>query len=118
MDPKQGTQHLWTNESEGRRIMNVLAERANERERTGMGTGAVKWRTLTQARIAARLTMPQLAERAAVSVSTVFEIERRAVKPRLSTILKISAALGIEPESIAWPGDPLGVLQDDVTPMN
>lgn len=51
-------------------------------------------------------SMTRLGKEAHLATSTILAIERGKT-PRLSTIEKISQALGCEPEEIEWPGDPL-----------
>lgn|GEM_PF-1764858 len=64
--------------------------------------------TLTEARKRAVLSMNELAKKAKVSASTIMDIERGA-RPQMRTIRKLSEALGVAPADIAWPGDPLGL---------
>lgn len=56
--------------------------------------------TLKEARAARLLTVRALAERAGVAFSTVHLIETGKSIPRFSAILKMSAALGVEPGEI------------------
>jgi transcriptional regulator with XRE-family HTH domain len=67
--------------------------------------------TLTEARLRAVMSMNELADAAKVSASTVMDIERGA-RPRMATIRKLAAALGMAPQDIAWPGDPFSSLED------
>jgi transcriptional regulator with XRE-family HTH domain len=68
--------------------------------------------TLTDARKRAVLSMNELAKKANVSASTIMDIERGA-RPQMRTIRKLAEALGVEPTDIAWPGDPLGALDQE-----
>jgi len=56
--------------------------------------------TLKEARAARLLTVRALAERAGVAFSTVHLIETGKSTPRFDAILKLSAALGIEPAEV------------------
>lgn len=47
------------------------------------------------------LTQQMLAARAGVSLNTVHRIEQGKFQPRFSTIHKLAAALGVEPEELA-----------------
>ncbi len=51
-------------------------------------------------RINAGLTQEQLARRAGVHPSEVSRLEREARDPRLSTIVRLAAALGVEPAGL------------------
>jgi transcriptional regulator with XRE-family HTH domain len=64
----------------------------------GTGTGI---RTLKQARTARMLTVRGLAAAAGVSLAAVHEVETGKRRPRFGTIQRLSAALGVAPESIA-----------------
>jgi DNA-binding XRE family transcriptional regulator len=68
--------------------------------------------TLTEARRRAVLSMNELAKKAGVSASTVMDIERGS-HPQMKTIRKLAEALGVAPADIAWPGDPLGLPDED-----
>jgi transcriptional regulator with XRE-family HTH domain len=68
--------------------------------------------SLTMLRLRAALSMNELAARAGVSPSTIMDIERGA-QPRMATMRKIAAALGVRPQEIAWPGDPFSQLDLD-----
>jgi len=46
-------------------------------------------------RTARDLTRAQLAEASGVSADTIYQIERRGVSPRLSTVESLAAALGV-----------------------
>ena len=54
-------------------------------------------RNLVRLRTAAGLTQGQLAERSGVSQPQILQLERAAQEPRLSTVLALSRALGVEP---------------------
>jgi transcriptional regulator with XRE-family HTH domain len=56
------------------------------------------------------MSATELATRAKVATSTITAIERGAM-PHMATIRKLAAALGCEPQDIAWPGDPFGELE-------
>jgi DNA-binding Xre family transcriptional regulator len=71
--------------------------------------------TLTQMRLRRAMSATELAVQAKVSTSTITAIERGA-EPRMSTIRKLAAALGCEPQDIAWPGNPFGLLEDNTRP--
>lgn len=60
------------------------------------------------ATLRSRLYIPvtELVRRTGLAHTTIMGIERGA-KPHLATIQKLAAALGVTPESIAWPGYPL-----------
>ena len=62
--------------------------------------------TLEQARLAQTLSARELARLAGVETGTVTRIERRKRTPHMATIRKLAAALGCDPQTIAWPGDP------------
>ena len=72
----------------------------------------MKRMTLKAARCLAALSQRELAEAAGLGSWTVYAIERRGQRPRWYTIRALSAALGVEPKDIAWPGNPLGVIDD------
>lgn len=55
---------------------------------------------LRETRISRFLTQAELAEAAGVHVDQVGRIERDEVEPRLSTIRKLAAALGVEPSEL------------------
>jgi transcriptional regulator with XRE-family HTH domain len=69
--------------------------------------------TLGQIRKRRAMSARELAEKAGVTSTSVTRIEGGSV-PRYSTIRKLSEALGLRPEDILWPGDPLG-LNDDIS---
>ncbi len=58
-------------------------------------------RTLKQARTARMLTVRGLAAAAGVSLAAVHEVETGKRQPRFSTIKRLSAALGVEPDAVA-----------------
>lgn len=66
--------------------------------------------TLTQMRLQRAMSATELAALAHVSTSTITAIERGA-EPRMSTIRKLAKALDCQPQDIAWPGNPFGVLE-------
>lgn len=53
-----------------------------------------------RARMEARLTQEQLARRAGVHPSEVSRLEREVRDPRLSTIVRLAGALGVEPAGL------------------
>lgn len=53
---------------------------------------------LTELRIAKSISQRKLAELAGVKNSTISRIEANQVSPNLSTIIKLSKALGVEPQ--------------------
>ena len=55
----------------------------------------LKW-----ARMSNALTQAQLAERAGVTIATVARIERDEVEPHMTTVRKLSDALGVEPREL------------------
>jgi transcriptional regulator with XRE-family HTH domain len=55
--------------------------------------------------------MNELAKKAHVAASTIMDIERGAT-PQMRTIRKLAEALEMTPTDIAWPGDPLGALEE------
>lgn len=73
------------------------------------GVTQQRQKTLKQMRLQRALSMSELARAAGVSASTIMDIEAGA-QPRMRTIRKLAAALGCEPQDIAWPGDPFGEL--------
>jgi transcriptional regulator with XRE-family HTH domain len=68
--------------------------------------------TLTTLRLRSAMSMNELAVKAGVSASTVLDIERGA-RPRMSTMRKLAAVLGVAPQDIAWPGDPFSKLDPE-----
>jgi transcriptional regulator with XRE-family HTH domain len=66
--------------------------------------------TLQQVRLKRTLSMSELARQTGVAPSTIMDIEAGA-QPQMRTIRKIAAALGCEPQDIAWPGDPFAGLE-------
>lgn len=67
--------------------------------------------TLGDMRRLQAMSMSELAEKAGVTVSSVSRIEAGSV-PRYGTLRALAAALGVKPEEIRWPGDPLGINGD------
>lgn len=65
--------------------------------------------TLAQMRLRRAMSATELGNEANVSTSTITAIERGA-EPRMSTIRKLAKALECDPQDIAWPGDPFGLL--------
>jgi DNA-binding Xre family transcriptional regulator len=65
--------------------------------------------TLRQMRLKRAMSATELGRAAGVYTSTITDIEAGA-QPRMATIRKLAAALGCEPQDIAWPGDPFGPL--------
>ena len=66
-----------------------------------MASTGTRVRTLKQARTARMLTVRGLAKEAGVSVAATHEAETGKRRPHFATIKRLSAALGVEPESIA-----------------
>lgn len=66
---------------------------------------------LAQLRKRRALSATELARLAGVAVSSITRIEDGQT-PRYLTIRKIADALGVRPEDIAWPGDPLGLDEE------
>lgn len=64
--------------------------------------------SLSQMRKRRAISATELAEKAGVAASSITRIEA-GKKPRYLTIRKIAEALGVRPEDILWPGDPLGL---------
>ena len=64
--------------------------------------------TLAQLRKRRALSATELAEKAEVAASSITRIENGQT-PRYATIRKIADALGVRPDEIDWPGDPLGL---------
>ena len=56
--------------------------------------------TLEQARRERGWTQSALAARAGIGESTVYRVEQRRGRPRLSVALRLAAALGVRPEEI------------------
>jgi transcriptional regulator with XRE-family HTH domain len=71
--------------------------------------------SLTTMRLRAAMSMNELARKAGVSPNTVMDIEKGAT-PRMSTMRKLAAALGVTPQDIGWPGDPFSKLDPDEEP--
>lgn len=76
------------------------------------GDAVARRLTLGQMRRRKLLSANELGKHAKVAASTILAIEAGA-KPRLRTIDKLSKALGCEPDEIEWPGDPLGLAEDE-----
>ena len=53
-------------------------------------------RSIKSRRKALRVTQPQLADLAGISVNTLFKIEREQANPTLETLTKIADTLGME----------------------
>jgi transcriptional regulator with XRE-family HTH domain len=70
--------------------------------------------TLEQTRKLRLMSVRKLSLTSGVAASTISGIEGGAV-PRLETIGKLSEVLGVSPEDIIWPGDPLGLDDLDLT---
>lgn len=66
--------------------------------------------TLKQMRLRRAMSATELAREATISTSTITAIEDKDAQPRMSTMRKLAAALGCEPQDILWPGDPFGLL--------
>lgn len=73
---------------------------------SGLGAG------LKRHREAAGLSRPQLGERSGLHRSRIAALERGKFEPRLGTLLRIAAGLGVSPdellEGIGWEPDQLG----------
>lgn len=67
--------------------------------------------TLREMRLRHALSATELAKRAGVATSTITDIEDKDAKPRMSTIRSLAAALDCQPQDIAWPGNPFGLLE-------
>lgn len=82
----------------------------------GKRVGSVGQRkpSLREMRLRRALSATELAKRAKVATSTVTDIEDNNAKPRMATIRALSAALDCEPQDIAWPGNPFGLLDSDI----
>ncbi len=69
--------------------------------------------TLAQARLRRLWSPYKLSKQSGVALTTILAIERGTIKrPHLETIEKLAQALGVRPEDIAWPGDPLSLGND------
>jgi DNA-binding XRE family transcriptional regulator len=64
---------------------------------------------LVRLRTAAGLTQGQLAERSGVSQPQISQLERAGQEPRLSTVLSLSRALGVDPGALLQGTVPTGV---------
>jgi transcriptional regulator with XRE-family HTH domain len=73
--------------------------------------------TLSQARLRRLWSIHELSEVSGVAVTTIIAIERNELTshPQLRTIKKLAAALGVDPQDVEWPGDPLGELREKLT---
>lgn len=70
--------------------------------------------TLEQVRVRKLWSPNRLSKESGVAVTTILGVERGEVRRvRLGTIEKLSKALGVEPDAIAWPGNPFGDDEDD-----
>lgn len=67
--------------------------------------------TLHETRLERTLGIRELARASGVSESTIYLIEHGGSQPRMTTIRKLAAALGVGPRDIAWPGDPFGSIR-------
>ena len=68
---------------------------------------------LRQWRLQRALSANELGKLAGVATSTITAIEQKDAVPRMETIRKLAQALGVGPQDIVWPGDPLGLLDRD-----
>ena len=82
--------------------------RMGKRNRRVVETSKQPRLSLSQMRKRRALSATELADKADMAVSSITRIEAGQT-PRYSTIRKISDALGVRPEDILWPGDPLGL---------
>lgn len=57
------------------------------------------------ARVAAEFTQEVLAERSELSIATISRIERELFEPSLTTVVRISHALGVELAELVTPAD-------------
>ena len=57
-------------------------------------------RSVKQQRVRAFMTQEQLAKAARISPRQLVRIEKNAVEPRFSTILKLGKALGVDPSEL------------------
>jgi transcriptional regulator with XRE-family HTH domain len=57
--------------------------------------------TLREARLAAGLSVHDLAVRSGVSMSTIHRIQCRQTRPRPRVVRRLSAALGVSPDEVA-----------------
>ncbi len=64
-----------------------------------IGNNVRHWRTLRT------LTQVQLAEKAGISSAALVRIEKNQADPHVSTIRKLSDALGVSPEQLILDGD-------------
>ncbi len=69
--------------------------------------------TLSQLRKRQLLSATELAERSGVGLSTIRDIEVRGRRPRLATIRRLCEALGVAPDAVDWPGNPLELDPDE-----
>jgi DNA-binding Xre family transcriptional regulator len=90
----------------------VLPRKRSSSKRLRVAEKAQKL-TLRQMRLRRAMSATELANKAGISTSTITAIEDDA-KPRMSTIRKLAKALDCEPQDIAWPGNPFGLLEDPV----
>ena len=67
---------------------------------------------LEKARLRKLWSANRLARESGIAVSTIMGIEH-GKSPRLGTIEKLSKALDMDPTEIDWPGNPLGLEDDD-----
>ena len=64
---------------------------------------------LREARLRRMLTQAELAARAGTTEATVNRLERGLQRPRISTVRKLAAVLGVAPEDlIDWGGEDQG----------
>ncbi len=72
--------------------------------------------TLRQLRLRKPWTITELAEKSGVALATISDIERGKKTPRIATIRRLSEALGVAPDAIDWPGNPLELDPEEDTP--
>ncbi len=71
--------------------------------------------TLRQLRLRKPWTITELAEKSGVALATISDIERGKKTPRIATIRRLAEALGVAPDAIDWPGNPLELDPDEDT---
>lgn len=69
--------------------------------------------TLKETRMARLMTVRELAQKAGVAPSTVHLTETGRTIPRFTVIKRLSAALGVEPASVAEFAEAMGIADDE-----
>ncbi len=69
--------------------------------------------TLRQVRARKLWSIARLAQESGVAPSTILDIEKRSARPRFATIERLAEALGVAPDAIDWPGNPLELDPDE-----